>query len=250
MCVTSGKNGSLCVTPFARARRDVASGFASGTIFRKWELINSFVGELIDGRVGGLSRENSFTYKELMGEKKAARKTRDLLELFYPIHYKAGMALEDAMRGGVLTRKQVAVLWLLRAEGGRRTGVRRKDIERAVKSWFEISSSAITKSIRKMARAPLKLVEMVESPDSGREKRVFLTLRGEAFIATMVSRGESFLREIVEQLPDDEVERGIEFLRNSISALETVRPRRDGAGPASPRTMRRSHRSASRRGPA
>jgi len=199
----------------------------------------------------GLSRVNYFTYKEFMGENTPARKSRDLLELFYPIHYKAGMALEDAMRGGVLTRKQVAVLWLLRAEGGRRDGVRRKDIERAVKSWFEISSSAITKSIRKMARAPLKLVEMVESPDSGREKRVFLTPRGEAFIATMISRGEGFLQEIVEQLPDDEVERGIEFLRNSISALETVRPRREGVAPASPKIARTSRRrSASRRGPA
>jgi DNA-binding MarR family transcriptional regulator len=185
-----------------------------------------------------------------MGENTPARKSRDLLELFYPIHYKAGMALEDVMRGGVLTRKQVAVLWLLRAEGGRRAGIRRKDIERAVKSWFEISSSAITKSIRNMARAPLKLVEMVESPDSGREKRVFLTPRGEAFIATMVSRGEGFLREIVEQLPDDEVERGIEFLRNSIAVLEARRPGRDGAGPASPRTVRPSRRSASGRGPA
>jgi len=176
------------------------------------------------------------------------RKSRALLELFYPIHYRAGMALEDVMRGGVLTRKQVAVLWLLRAEGGRSTGVRRKDIERAVKSWFEISSSAITKSIRKMARAPLKLVEMVESPDSGREKRVFLTPRGEAFIATMVSRGENFLREIVEQLPDDEVERGLEFLRDAISALETPHPRRDSAVPAPARIARRSRRSSSGRG--
>jgi len=193
---------------------------------------------------------NYFTYKEFMGENTPVRKSRDLLELFYPIHYKAGMALEDAMRGGVLTRKQVAVLWLLRAEGGRREGVRRKDIERAVKSWFEISSSAITKSIRKMARAPLKLVEMVESPDSGREKRVFLTPRGEAFIATMVSRGEGFLQEIVEQLPDDEVESGIEFLRNSISVLEARRSGRDGAGPNPSRTVRSLRRSASRRGPA
>lgn len=184
-----------------------------------------------------------------MVENIPGRKSRDLLELFYPIHYKAGIALEDAMRGGVLTRKQVAVLWLLRAEGGGRTGVRRKDIERAVKSWFEISSSAITKSIRKMARAPLKLVQMVESPDSGREKRVFLTSRGEAFIATMVGRGESFLQEIVERLPDDEVERGIEFLRNAISALETVRSRRDSTGTTSLRTVRRSRRSASKARP-
>lgn len=38
----------------------------------------------------------------------------ELLELFYLVHYKGGMALEDAMRGGQLTRKQVAILWLIR----------------------------------------------------------------------------------------------------------------------------------------
>jgi DNA-binding MarR family transcriptional regulator len=174
---------------------------------------------------------NRFAYKKAMGGNAVARKSRDLLELFYPIHYKAGMALEDAMRARVLTRKQVAVLWLLRTEGAGRVGVRRKDIERSIKSWFEISSSAITKTIRKMARAPLKLVEMTESPDSGREKRVFLTRRGEDFIATMLSRGEKFLKELVEQLPDEEVEGGIEFLRDSIVVLERGRAHRDGPAP-------------------
>ncbi len=43
----------------------------------------------------------------------------ELLELFYPVHYKGGMALEDAMRRGQLTRKQVAILWLIRVEGSR-----------------------------------------------------------------------------------------------------------------------------------
>ena len=73
----------------------------------------------------------------------------------------------------VRSRANSPVLWLLRSEGGGGAGVRRKDIERSIKSWFEMSSSAITKSIRKMSRAPHRLVEMVESPDSGREKRVF-----------------------------------------------------------------------------
>ena len=34
----------------------------------------------------------------------------ELHEFFYPIHYQIGMALEDALRGGVLTRKQSAIL--------------------------------------------------------------------------------------------------------------------------------------------
>jgi hypothetical protein len=34
-----------------------------------------------------------------------------------PFHYKGGMALEDALRCGQLSRKQVAILWLIRSEG-------------------------------------------------------------------------------------------------------------------------------------
>src|SRR5262249_7983050 len=166
-----------------------------------------------------------------MGDNNVVRKSRALLELFYPIHYKAGMAVEDAMRARVLTRKQVAVLWLLRTEGAGRVGVRRKDIERSIKSWFEISSSAITKTIRKMTRSPLKLVEITESPDSGREKRVFLTRRGEDFIATMLARGEKFLKELVEQLPDREVEGGIDFLRDAIVVLGQGRTHRSDGLP-------------------
>jgi DNA-binding MarR family transcriptional regulator len=183
-----------------------------------------------------------------MGETNLVRKSRALLELFYPIHYKAGMAVEDAMRARTLTRKQVAVLWLLRSEGGGRAGVRRKDIERSIKSWFEVSSSAITKSIRKMARAPHRLVEMVESPDSGREKRVFLTPRGEAFIETMVARGERFLQEIVEQLPSGQVDNGIDFLRDAIAVLEK-RPIRHAVaeGKRGSEPQRRSTRVRSRR---
>jgi hypothetical protein len=77
-----------------------------------------------------------------------------------------------------------------------------------------------------MTRAPHRLVEMVESPDSGREKRVFLTPRGEAFIETMVARGEKFLQEIVEQLPSGQVDKGIEFLRDAIAVLEKRPARR------------------------
>jgi hypothetical protein len=41
----------------------------------------------------------------------------ELLELFYPVHYRSGIAFEDAMHGGQLTRKQTAILWLIRFEG-------------------------------------------------------------------------------------------------------------------------------------
>ena len=40
----------------------------------------------------------------------------ELLELFYPVHYRGNMAVEDAMRGK-LTRKEAAIMWLIRSAG-------------------------------------------------------------------------------------------------------------------------------------
>jgi len=74
------------------------------------------------------------------------------LEFFYPFHDKGGMALEDALRCRQLSRKQVAMLWLIRAEGEQGKRMRRKEIERSIQMWFEVSSSAITKALRSMTR--------------------------------------------------------------------------------------------------
>lgn len=155
----------------------------------------------------------------------AQRQAADLLELFYPVHYKSNMALEDAMRGH-LTRKQAAIMWLIRSEGMNRRGMRRKDIERLLQDWFDVSSPAITKALRAMARPPLELVRVIEAADSGREKRVFLTPKGERFLLKMVERGRSFLLRLLEQLTENlsepEVEYGIQFLRAGIAASERV----------------------------
>ncbi|MBI3301455.1 MAG: MarR family transcriptional regulator, partial [Deltaproteobacteria bacterium] len=144
----------------------------------------------------------------------------ELLELFYPVHYKGGMALEDAMRRRQLTRKQVAILWLIRSEGVHGHSMRRKEIERVIQTWFEVSSSAITKALRGMARPPLSLVQVVEDPRSGREKQVLLTPKGERFLLAMVAQGREFLQRIVEQLPEQEVRNGIQFLRRATIAFE------------------------------
>src|SRR5262249_12412344 len=96
----------------------------------------------------------------------------ELLELSYPLPYKSGIGLEDSMRAGRLTRKQVAILWLIRSEGEQGCRMARKEIERLLATWFEISSSAITKALRGMARPPLGLVQIIEDPQSGREKQV------------------------------------------------------------------------------
>jgi DNA-binding MarR family transcriptional regulator len=143
-----------------------------------------------------------------------------LLEFFYPFHYKGGMALEDALRCGQLSRKQVAILWLIRSEGELGKRMRRKDIERSIQTWFEVSSSAITKALRSMARPPLSLVQIVEAPQSAREKQVLLTPKGERFLSRMVAEGLKFEQRIVDQLTPEEIKSGIHFLQRAMAVLE------------------------------
>ena len=85
------------------------------------------------------------------------------LEFYYPIHYKAGVRVEDAMRGDDLGRHQVAILWLIHSEGADGTCMSRKDIEQHLRLWFDVSSAAITKALRAMASAPLNLLTQEES---------------------------------------------------------------------------------------
>jgi DNA-binding MarR family transcriptional regulator len=154
-----------------------------------------------------------------------AHHAAELLELFYPIHYRGTMAVEDAMRGE-LTRKQAAILWLIRsagAENGRR--MPRKEIVVRLQDWFDVSSPAITQAIRRMAQAPLGLVRMVEDSASAREKQVLLTAKGERFIATMAARGQAFLQQVAEQLSEDQLSGGIEFLRAGVAAFEQIHSR-------------------------
>jgi DNA-binding MarR family transcriptional regulator len=148
------------------------------------------------------------------------RYAAELLELFYPIHYRGNMAVEDAMRGE-LTRKQAAIMWLIRSAGENGRELRRKEIVRRLQDWFDVSSPAVTKALRQMARAPLGLVRLVEDSDSAREKRVVLTPKGERFLLAMVARGRDFLqRAVVQQLPQDQLRDGIEFLRAGVAAYE------------------------------
>ena len=141
-------------------------------------------------------------------------------ELFLPIHYKIGMALEDALRCGQLSRKQVAILWLMRSERDAEGKMRRKDIERLLASWFETSGSTITRALRDMASAPLKLVRLVEDPDSAREKQVILTPKGERLIHTMEEEGKKFLQPLMGLMPQREVRELFHLMRKAIAAIE------------------------------
>lgn len=160
--------------------------------------------------------------RHAVGEETGSVGEAGFLELFYPIHYKIGMALEDALRAGALTRKQAAILWLIRCEGENGRSMRRKDIQRLLATWFEISNPTITKALRSMSRPPLSLLKVLEDPRSGREKRVVLTTAGERFLATMVAHGRAFVRCIVAELNAKEAREGLRFLKNLAAIHERI----------------------------
>lgn len=143
------------------------------------------------------------------------------LELFFPIHYTVGMAIEDTLRSGVLTRQQTCILWLIRAKGVDGKSMRRKDIERALSSWFEVTSSAISKSLRALAKPPFSMIRIVEDPNSGREKLVHLTPHGERFLKQAIHNGHALMRDMIAHLTPEEVKSGIHFLSRVTEVFET-----------------------------
>ncbi|MGQ0622261.1 MAG: MarR family winged helix-turn-helix transcriptional regulator [Panacagrimonas sp.] len=155
---------------------------------------------------------------------------KEFLDLFYPVHYKIGIGIEDALRGGRLTRHQVAILWLIRSEGEGGRSIPRKQIERSLTRWFELRNSAISKSLRAMARAPLGLLEIREHPLSGRERQVVLTAKGAREIERMVDQGRRFIQTMVDHLSATEAAQGVHFLTRVSSVIEWVDPPRRPVG--------------------
>ncbi|WP_339829481.1 winged helix DNA-binding protein [uncultured Parvibaculum sp.] len=145
------------------------------------------------------------------------------LEYYYPIHYKAGIGVEDALRAGQLSRHQVAMLWLIHSEGQDGRQMNRKAIERSLESWFEISGAAITKALRVMAQPPLELVRLVEDPKSGREKIVILTPKGEAHMKKMIAGGEAYVQRIIDHMSDEEIAQGLHFFRRVSEIVDGFR---------------------------
>lgn len=153
------------------------------------------------------------------------------VDLFYPVHYKIGIGIEDALRGGGrLSRHQVAILWLIRSEGAEGRSIPRKDIERSITRWFEIGNSAISKALRVMARPPYRLLEIREHPLSGRERQVVLTARGVEEIARMVERGQRFVQTMVDRLSPLEAGHGVHFLTRVSDIIDQVEPAARQAG--------------------
>lgn len=143
---------------------------------------------------------------------------RDFLGLYFPYHYEVGFSVERAMRDPRLTQLQNVILWTLRSSGDSQHAMPRKRIEALLGPWFEVTSSAFSKSLRGMMAEPLALLKLEEHPDSAREKLVTLSPAGLAAVEAMANRGEAFIARIVDELKEHEIEEGMRFM-NRVSAI-------------------------------
>lgn len=137
--------------------------------------------------------------------------TAELMNFFYPIHYRIGMELETVMCQGSISRKQAAILWLIYSRAPHSGWMRRKEIERRLETWFEISNSNISKLLRELSKPPLSLIDQVENPDSGREKVIRLTKSGRVFVGGMISSAVELLSKRLAHLEIDELQWGVDF---------------------------------------
>ena len=143
------------------------------------------------------------------------------LDIFFPIHYKAGNFVENVLRRSVkLSRQQVVILWIIAAEGVNGKVMPRKAIESDLSDWLEISGSSISKVIRSLRAPPLKLLDLKEHPDSGREKMVCLNSKGEKVIQRMFNSGTKFLEGVIEKLNDDEIDMLIHIFSRTSEIFE------------------------------
>ncbi len=150
------------------------------------------------------------------------RSPRLYLDLYYPFHYKVGFAIEDALRGDDLSQHQTVILWIIHSEGDAGESIRRKDIERRIADWFDVTNSAISKALRSLARRDAPLIVISEDPASGREKRIDLTREGKLQIAQMVARSELLIGRIVANLSNDEIQTGLHFLQRVSDIVEDM----------------------------
>jgi DNA-binding MarR family transcriptional regulator len=167
-----------------------------------------------------------------------------LLEILYFVHDKGISALGATMRGP-LSRTQAAILWLIRSEGENSRSMLRKDVARRLHNWFDLGSPAITTALQGLAQPSLGLVRLIENADSGREKKVLLTAKGERYVASMAAQGQHLVRELLadveKSLSVEEIAAGLKFLRFSVSFFQRINP--GLLNPKNPARTRQSARS-------
>jgi DNA-binding MarR family transcriptional regulator len=174
--------------------------------------------------------KNSANESKAQGRKvRVEEHAAELLELIYFVYDKGIPALGDVMRAE-LTRTQSGILWLIRAEGANGRSLPRKHIAQRLHDWFDLSSPAITSALQSMARPPLGLVRLIDSADSGREKRVLLTAKGDRFVLAMTARGRQVVQELIADLRHDlsaaQILAGVDFLRMAVAFFQRIHPHR------------------------
>ncbi|ORE88229.1 hypothetical protein ATO7_00100 [Oceanococcus atlanticus] len=148
------------------------------------------------------------------------------LELFYPIHYAIGMQVEDALRcSGELDRHQTVIMWLLRTEGLKNgsSSLRRKDIERCLTSWYDITSSTVSKALRSLAKPPHNFITISEDPNSGREKLVTVTPAGQRYYRRMVENATTFIKLATDRMTEEENSMGIHMFQRITDIFQDLR---------------------------
>lgn len=138
-----------------------------------------------------------------------------LMSFFYPVHYRLGMEMEQAMCQGRVDRKQSAMLWLVYSRSDEQGWVRRKDIVRELSSWFEISEAKVSRMLRSLSSPPHDFLELAESPDSSRERILRLTGEGVQFVEVMRASAMAYLTAQVGHLSHDELDWGLAFLEKA-----------------------------------
>jgi DNA-binding MarR family transcriptional regulator len=146
-----------------------------------------------------------------------------LFEYFYPVHYQLNMVIEDVMRGP-LPRKEAALLFLLYAEGGPTSSLPRKLVVDRLNSWFDSTSSNVTKIIARLASPRLHLVLVTNETGSARDKRISLSSKGRVFIRSMMKKGEEHTGLLLRGLSAEQIRVGLEFFQAASAATNDILP--------------------------
>jgi DNA-binding MarR family transcriptional regulator len=158
-----------------------------------------------------------------MSKRSSKRYAARLFEYFYLVHYQLNMVIEDAIRGP-LTRKEAALLFLLYAEGGSSARLPRKLVVERLNSWFDSTSSNVTKIIARMASPQVNLVQVTNEPGSGRDKRIALSSNGRNFMRAMLEKGEDQTELLLANLSDEQARAGLEFFRAASAITNSILP--------------------------
>ncbi|WP_428630094.1 MarR family winged helix-turn-helix transcriptional regulator [Sphingopyxis sp.] len=146
-----------------------------------------------------------------------------LMHYFYPVHYQLGMEMEQAMSQGRVDRMQAAMLWIIHAKGAG-GWVARKDVFEHLSRWFELSEAKISRLLRALSSAPLNFIEVVESPESARQKIIQLTCEGAQFVESMTAAAVGYLDQRLAHLSPDERAEALEFMYRVFIPPEPLSP--------------------------